>query len=167
MIKLQKDILNTFSICNQGETARKNKEVFNTVFEMELRIMLLMSSVPELFFSSTRILAFDFINCYAKVFGIALENLHGNNDFMYAEMAGRRSLITEAIKKLVRHGILKVKNNQGYQYKITDYGLEISNGFHSTYAEEYRRVSRLSAKKYSCKNDEELLQEIQYRPIAN
>lgn len=70
---------------------------------------------------------------------------------MYAEMAGRRSLITEAIKKLVRHGILKVKNNQGYQYKITDYGLEISNGFHSTYAEEYRRVSRLSAKKYSCK----------------
>ena len=113
MIKLQKDIFNTFSICNQGETARKNKEVFNTVFEMELRIMLLMSSVPELFFSSTRILAFDFINCYAKVFGIALENLHGNNDFMYAEMAGRRSLITEAIKKLVRHGILKVKNNQG------------------------------------------------------
>lgn len=50
MIKLQKDIFNTFSICNQGETARKNKEVFNTVFEMELRIMLLMSSVPELFF---------------------------------------------------------------------------------------------------------------------
>ena len=96
--------------------------------------MLLMSSVPELFFSSTRILAFDFINCYAKVFGIALENLHGNNDFMYAEMAGRRSLITEAIKKLVRHGILKVKNNHGYQYKITEYGLEISNGFHSTYA---------------------------------
>uniref|UniRef100_UPI0025C5B82F ABC-three component system middle component 2 n=1 Tax=Megasphaera sp. TaxID=2023260 RepID=UPI0025C5B82F len=89
------------------------------------------------------------------------------NDFMYAEMAGRRSLVTEAIKKLVRHGILKVKNNRGYQYKITDYGLEISNGFHSTYAQEYRRVSRLSAKKYSCKNDEELLQEIQYRPIAN
>lgn len=28
---------------------------------------------------------------------------------MYAEMAGRRSLVTEAIKKLVRHGILKVK----------------------------------------------------------
>lgn len=167
MIKLQKDIFNTFSICNQGETVRKNKEVFNTVFEMELRIMLLMSSVPELFFLSTRILAFDFINCYAKVFGIALENLHGNNDFMYAEMAGRRSLITEAIKKLVRHGILKVKNNHGYQYKITEYGLEISNGFHSTYAQEYRRVSRISAKKYSCKNDEELLQEIQYRPIAN
>lgn len=164
---MQKNIFNTFSIRNQGETVRKNKEVFNTVFEMELRIMLLMSSVPKLFFSSTRILAFDFINCYAKVLGIALENLHGNNDFMYAEMAGRRSLITEAIKKLVRHGILKVKNNHGYQYKITEPGLEISNGFHSTYAQEYRRVSRISAKKYSCKNDEELLQEIQHRPIAN
>ena len=66
------------------------------------------------------------------------------------EMAGRRSLITEAIKKLVRHGILKVKNNQGYQYKITDYGLEISNGFIVHNAEEYRKGIKAFREKYSC-----------------
>lgn len=86
---------------------------------------------------------------------------------MCAEMAVRRSLVIEAIKKLVRCGILQVKNEQGYYYKITDYGLELSNGFDSSYAQEYREVASRSVERYSCKSDEELLQEIQYRPVGN
>lgn len=163
---MQTDIIDTFDIHDQGKIKRKGKEVFNTTFEMELRIILLMASAPELLFSSTRILALDFISCYAKAFDVALENLHGNNNFMYAEMAGRRSLVTEAIKKLVRYGILQVKNNRGFYYKITKYGLELSNELHSTYAQEYRRVAGLSVKKYNSLNDEGLLREIQRHPIA-
>ena len=156
----------TYNMNNTNKVVRKDTEVFNTIFEMELRIILLMGIASNLFFSSVRILSLDFINCYAKNFGIASENLHGNNDFMYGEMAGRRSLVIAAIKKLVRYGILQVENDHGYYYKITAHGLEILNNFHSTYAREYCKVSKLSIKKYSSKSDEELLQEIQHHSIA-
>lgn len=163
---MQKNIINTFGMPQQDTMPRKSNEVFNTIFEMELRVILLLASVPNLFLSSTRILALDFINCYANSFGIALENLHGNNDFMYGEMAGRRSLLTEAIKKLVRYGILQVKNDKGFYYKITEHGMEIANDFHSKYAKEYSKASKISVKKYSGKSDEELLKEIQQHPNA-
>lgn len=144
-----------------AKSSEENCGVFNTVFETTLRIVLLTSSSPNVFFSSTRILALDFINCYAKAFGLAAENLHGNNDFKYGELAGRRVLVTEAIKKLVRSGILQVQSDHGYQYKITASGLELSDNFSCTYANEYRRVSKISMKKYKRKSSEELLMEIQ------
>lgn len=166
MIKLEQDIYDAFNIDEQSKLLGEKKRVFNTIFEMQLRIILLMAAGHELRFSSTRILTLDFINYYAKSFDIALEDLHGNNDFMYAELTGRRTLVVEAIKKLVRQRILDVKVEQGYQYKITGYGLEIAKKFHSTYALEYHRVAELSVKKYEDKSDEEILQEIQQHPIV-
>lgn len=155
------------SIGNRNNTIRKTDEVFNTIFEMELRIILLTGANSNTFFSITRILALDYINCYGKTFGISSENLHGNNDFMYGEMAGRRSLLNKAIKKLVLYGILQVKNNHGYYYKITDKGLDILDEFHSTYAQEYRFVSNVSIKKYNSISDEKLLQKIQHHSATN
>lgn len=162
-IKLQKGSFNP-RVGNQRKVVKKDSGIFNTVFETALRIILLTSSSPDILFSSTRILALDFINCYAKAFGLASENLHGNNDFMYGELAGRRLLITEAIKRLVRNGILQVQNDCGYRYKITAYGIELSSNFLSTYAQQYCRVAKTSAKKYGCKSDEELIMEIQSHP---
>lgn len=163
MIKLQKSSFN-LRVGDQRKSEKKDSGVFNTVFETALRIILLTSSSPDILFSSTRILALDFINCYAKAFRLASENLHGNNDFMYGEMAGRRLLVTEAIKRLVRNGTLQVQNDCGYRYKITTYGIELSRNFFSTYAQEYCRVAKISAKKYDCKSDEELIMEIQSHP---
>lgn len=145
---------------------KKCNKVFNTAFEVSLRIILLTSSASDKYFSSTRILALDFISCYAKTFKLSTENLHGDNDFMYGEIAGRQSLVAEAIKKLVRQNILKVRIEQGYQYKITSYGMQLSEKFLSTYAREYRKVAKLSIKRYDCKDDEELMSEILNRPIA-
>lgn len=163
MTKLQKKLFN-LGVHSQRKVAQENGDVFNTVFETALRIILLTSSSPDLFFSSTRILTLDFINCYAKVFGFASENLHGNNNFMYGEIAGRRLLVTEAIKKLVRNGILQVQNDHGYRYEITAYGMKLSNNFISAYAQEYCKVAKITAKKYDYKSDEDLLMEIQNHP---
>lgn len=145
----------------QRKSVEEPCEAFNTVFETTLRIILLTSSSPKMFFTSDRILALDFINCYAKAFGLSSENLHGNNDFMYGEIARRRFLVIEAVKKLVRKGILQVQSDHGYQYKITMYGLALSDNFFSTYAQDYRRVAKVSVEKYDCKSDEQLLIEIQ------
>lgn len=145
----------------QANSGSHGNNVFNTVFEMSLRIILLTSSSPNFYFTSTRFLVLDFINCYAEKFGLADTNLHGDNNFMYAEIAGRRALVLEAIKKLVKHGMLKVQAKDGYSYKITNTGLEFARKLSSTYAQEYRRISRSTVSKYGFEEDEKLIKLIQ------
>ena len=86
---------------------------------------------------------------------------------MYAEMAGRQSLVVEAIKKLVRQEILEVRIDKGYFYKITNYGIQLSSKFSSTYAKEYCKAAALALQKYGYKSDEELLNIIHTRSIKN
>jgi len=71
----------------QVDSGNNVNNVFTTVFEMSLRIILLTSSSADLYFTSTRILVFDFINCYAEKFGLSATNVHGDNNFMYVESA--------------------------------------------------------------------------------
>ncbi|WP_295268836.1 ABC-three component system middle component 2 [Veillonella sp.] len=163
MIKLWKFHLTVpeSSKITQANSGNYGNNVFNTVFEMSLRIILLTSSSPDLYFTSTRVLVLDFINCYAEKFGLAETNLHGDNNFMYAEIAGRRGLVLEAIKKLVKQGMLKIQTKNGYRYKITNTGLEFARKLSSTYAQEYRRISKLTVSKYGFEEDEKLIRLIQ------
>lgn len=142
-------------------------EVLNTVFESSLRILLLVGCAPQAYFSNSRILALDFICCYGKEYGLASENLHGDNNFMYGEIARRYTLVKEAIKQLVVHGMLHVQVKQGFRYRITKDGLAMAERFSCPYAQEYRRVAELSIEKYSAQNEEELLKKIQKSPVRD
>ena len=54
------------------------KEVFNTSFEVSLRILIILNIV-KIRLSIDRISALDFISIYGKDFGVSKYNLHGNN----------------------------------------------------------------------------------------
>lgn len=169
MIKLKTgtfDLSGVWKSASQ-KTETNNHKLFNTSFEMAMRILLLTSCAPEMCFSRTSLVVLDFMSCYAKTFDLLSRNLHGDNDFKYAEMAGRQALVVEAIKKLVRQEILEVRIDKGYLYKITNYGIQLSSKFSSTYAKEYREAVALAIPKYGYKSDEELLNTIYDRSVKN
>jgi hypothetical protein len=139
--------------------------LFNSTFEMELRILLLLSKVSEPC-SSDRILAYDFIACYSADFQIGDVNLHGINSFKYGEIASRKELVTEAIKALVIKGLIMVDVKDGYYFRIADSGLDYINRFESSYALEYSKSMSFVIDDYGDKNDSELMKLIQKYSIV-
>lgn len=117
-------------------------DLFNSTYEMELRIAALLCEGKESSFSVERILAIDFMVCYAKDFHFSDSNLHGDNSFMYSELSSRRALIQEAIKPLVYRGVIEAKIENGYSYKITENGIQYAQSFESEYARAYRSIAK-------------------------
>lgn len=138
-------------------------ELFNSTFEMELRVAMLLCAGEAHPFSLERILAMDFIACYSKNFGFSNKNLHGDNSFMYGELSSRRGLIKEAIGPLVYRGIVEVKINRGYLYQITDVGKNYISSLESEYSKEYREIAEMVIKEFDNNSDEDLMRMIQFK----
>jgi len=72
---------------------RMNQTVFNSTFETELRILLLLASAKKKAFALERIVSLDFITCYAGNFQLPYLNIQGDNQFMYSELGVRRESV--------------------------------------------------------------------------
>ena len=138
-------------------------DLFNSSFEMELRVATLLCTDYTRALSSERILALDFMTCYGKTFGFGDTNLHGDNTFMYGEISSRRALIHEAIKYLVCRGAVDVEINRGYLYRITDIGKEYVLALESEYAKEYESVAEKVSRELSNYSDDMLMRMIQHK----
>lgn len=131
-------------------------ELFNSVFEMELRVLMLLSSGRRTLFSVDRIVNLDFIVCYAERFQLPYENLHGDNDYMYGELANRRSLVNAAVRTLVMNGLIDVTIDGGFLYSISESGKKYVKSLKSDYASEYREISTEVIKIFKKMTDSEL-----------
>ena len=127
--------------------------VFNSTFEMELRVLLLMSAAKEKCFSLERIVSLDFIVCYAGSFQMPYLNPHGDNRNMFSELASRRARIQEAIKKLVVQGLLDVGLDNGYVFSVTDVGNKFIKKLKSEYAVQYKMIASNAIKRYKDYSD--------------
>lgn len=117
--------------------------VFNTTFELSLRVLLALESSANRLQTVDMITAIDFITVYGKDFGISEENLHGDNLYRFCELAVRRNLITGALKDLVLDELVSVRaSNNGFTYFISDKGKTFCNELACTYAKEYREAVR-------------------------
>ena len=67
------------------------RTVFNSTFEVSLRILLLLSESGDAGLSIDRIAAYDFITIYSRYFDLSDRVLHGENEFGYSEIASRRN----------------------------------------------------------------------------
>ena len=111
--------------------------VWGTSFEVSLRVLLTLEASPRDWLTSDRIAAADFITVYGKDFGIAGENLHGDNSYKYSELALRRELIKEALKASVFRRFVDVKSTpDGFVYALGKLGGDFCADFESGYAEE-------------------------------
>ena len=133
----------------------KKNELFNSIFETELRCLLLLSAKRQSL-SLDRIVSLDFISCYSEEFQLPFANLHGNNDYMYSEITSRRLLLRDAVKSLVTQGMVDVSIDGGYLFSISDRGRKYIKKLESEYSSEYKTIAEEAIKMYKNKSDVEL-----------
>ena len=125
-------------------------EIFNTAFEVSLRVLLVLESAKERHLTSDMIVVTDFISVYGKDFGLSDVNLHGDNNYKFGEFALRRELVREAIKFLVLDGYVNAHyDERGFHYCISGQGHDFSFGLTSNYAYKYRSCVR-NTHEYLC-----------------
>lgn len=132
------------------------ESVFNSTFEMELRILLLVSAAKKKAFSIDRIVSLDFIVCYAGYFQLPYLNPQGDNQYMFSELASRRERIQEAVKSLVVQGLLDVGLENGYVFSITDIGSKYIKKLQSEYAVQYKTIATDVIKRFKDYSDLQL-----------
>lgn len=137
----------------------KNR-VFNTTFENMLRVLVLMSVLAKPA-NSDRLTALDFICIYGKKCKVLDKNLHGDNEFGFAEFANKREKITEAIKLSVKNDYVTVgKSDEGLVYSLNDRGKEIVDGIQSPYSKAYAIGAKIVCRKFANYTDEAVLKYI-------
>ena len=100
-------------------------EVFNTTFENMLRLLLLIDTLDTPA-NVDRLAALDFICIYGKKCKVMDKNLHGDNEFGFAEFANKREKITEAVNLSVRNDFIKVEHTEnGLLYSINNRGRQV------------------------------------------
>lgn len=142
------------------------KEIFNTPFEVSLRILIIMKVIHTRL-SVDRITAMDFISTYGKDFGVSEQNLHGNNNFRFSEYASKRKIITEAIKNLVLRGYINPHcNKSGFNYSISNSGIAFCESLNDDYAEELTHIVKSANDLYHNYSDRQLTNCINEYAIA-
>ena len=142
-------------------------KLFNSIFEMELRILLLLLESKDEKYTVDRIVALDFIICYSADFSLPYGNLHGKNNYKFGEMSNRRMLTQEAVKHLVTKGFIEVAIDKGYYFSISEQGREYAKKLKSAYAKDYKTIAKVTIKKYRKDSDEDILAEIQSHSIMS
>lgn len=132
------------------------ESVFNSTFEMELRVLLLMSAAKKKAYSIERIVSLDFIVCYAGYFQLPYLNPQGDNKYMFSELASRRERLQEAVKGLVVQGLLNVEMDNGYAFSITDAGSKYIRKLKSEYALQYKAIAADAIKRFKDYSDLQL-----------
>lgn len=113
-------------------------KLFNTPFEVSMRILLALLIAPKKQMSLDMITVIDFLTIYSSDFDISDYNLHGENIFSFSEFTSKRKVISEAIKELVLKDLVTViQSEQGFQYKLNNRGKNLCDTFTSDYASEY------------------------------
>lgn len=132
-------------------------ELYNSMFEIELRVLLLLASSPLKAMSSDKILYFDFVVCYGKEFEICESNLHGDNSYKFSELALRKTMINDSIKDLVVKGYISVDMSNGFSYKISSKGIEYITSFEDEYTVAYESTAEKAFEKYIDYSEQQLL----------
>lgn len=140
--------------------------VYNSIAEIKLRILLLLTTSTQEFLSSDMIAALDFITVYGKEFGISDKNLHGDNRYKFSELPSRREIVGKAIKSLVLDGMLEISLANGFEYQINNKGFDYIDSFETEYSEEYTENAALACKKYGDMDEAELLIMIQSKSVV-
>ncbi len=133
-------------------------KIFNTPFEVSLRIMLLLSVSDGASMTLDRIASYDLMTIYSREFGLSGSVLHGDNEFGLSEFASRRSKTKAALRELVLDGIVKaVATEKGFCYHITPAGKTVADKMTTQYAAEYRRLATITVAKYESVPDEDIV----------
>ena len=121
--------------------------IFNTSFEVSLRILIILNTVQTRL-SIDRITDLDFIAIYGKDFGVSEYNLHGDNDYRFSEYTSKREIVSQALKELVLGGyIIPHCNKSGFNYSISRSGTMFCESLNDKYAEDFIEIVKSAREK--------------------
>lgn len=133
------------------------REIFNSTFEVTLRILLVLSGM-KISLRQEQILYIDFLCCYSADYGLAEENLNGKSNIKLAELALRRKKIRSALKQAVLDGfVVPFDADDGILYKISGKGENLAGQLNSTYANRYKNNVEIVNERFSEYSDKKLL----------
>ena len=133
-------------------------KVFNSTLEISLRTLLILYADGNNGKNLDSIVTADFINIYAKDFCISDTNLHGNNEFSFAEYAARRSQVQDAIKSLVIDRLISVSyQDDGFHYTISELGKQLCSSMTTEYSKAYLMTAYKTIDFMRNKNERKLI----------
>ena len=134
--------------------------VFNTVFEISLRVLLILESSNKPM-TADMLTAVDLITVHGKEFGVLDFNLHGDNQFNFSENAARDATVIAAVKSLTLDGLLSIRHtNSGFAYSLSKGGTVYCAKLVSGYAEEYRSALKKTLPFLENENEPAVLKKI-------
>ena len=134
------------------------QKLFNSTFEVSLRLMLLLSVTGDVPMTVDRIAAYDVMTIYSRDFGLSEEVLHGENEFGLSEFASRRNKTQIALRELVLNGSVKaLTSDKGFFYQITPAGKGVAENMVTQYATDYKRLAKITAARYRSMKDEDTM----------
>lgn len=143
-------------------------KIFNTPFEVSLRILLMLYAVKPLAMTIDRISAYDLMSVYSRNFGIAEHNLHGDNQFSFSEFTAKREQCNEALKALLLDGFATVERSpSGFLFGLNERGIFLAESMQSEYAAEYMVTAKKTHRMFKETSDESLLSEITKQAIQS
>jgi len=132
--------------------------VFNSTFEVSLRLLLLLSVSGDVGLSVDRIAMYDFVTIYSKYFGLSDRVLHGENEFGFSEIASRRNKTQAALKEMILGGFVQVvRSEAGYKYCLSENGKKVASNMVSEYASAYRKMAEQTVKRFRNNSETEML----------
>lgn len=141
-------------------------DVFNTSFEVSLRILIILNTVQTRL-SIDRITALDFIAIYGKDFGVSEYNLHGDNDYRFSEYTSKREIVSQAIKELVLRGYITPHcNKSGFNYSVSKNGTIFCESLNDKYAEDFTAIVKKANTLFLEYSDRKLIRCINEYAIA-
>lgn len=119
------------------------QKLFNTEFEVSMRLLILLDSISNL--NEDELAYLDFFSIYSKSFNFENDNLNGDCSFPINEITIQRKLIKNAIKDLVLKSFIKVNYDKikGYVYSVTDDGYSYVRKIDDPYSRQYQQNVRI------------------------
>ena len=137
-----------------------NTQVFNTEFEVSLRILCILANTNEEM-SFEQLLYFDFISTYAREFELAKYNIQGDSNYKLSEFVTRRIIIAKALQQLVLDRyVLPITKTSGFRYKITKKGLSFNMKMNDEYFYHLKTLILKIFEIYGNKSEQEIHKEI-------
>ena len=98
-------------------------KLFNTEFEVSLRLLLLLKTAGAGGLTVDRAAVSDYVAIYSKSCGIWDENLNGDSSYCFSEFATKRLLVSKALKTMVLNGVADVApSKNGFLYYLSETG---------------------------------------------
>lgn len=140
----------------------KNIKLYNTPYEVGIRILILLNECKDIL-DLQRIIIYDYLILHYGDVDKNYESLHPSNPFHATELIIKRQLVKEGLDLICKKGLIDIDySDKGFYYQINKIGENFLQYIESKYSDQIRYYSNLVNKRFGKMTEEELNGYINY-----